>query len=104
MGKYLFDIGPAEGDKFLTAEQFVAALPQSRKLFKPKYFEFPQSLEDVGFEGRDAWKAMERKAYDYQFDDEFMDEADLKAYGAYFLYELNNSTKQFKVGTLVNIT
>lgn len=33
-----------------------------------------------------------------------MDEVDMKAYGAYFLYEMNNSTKQFKVGTLVNIT
>ena len=28
----------------------------------------------------------------------------MKAYGAYYLYELNNSTKQFKVGTLVNTT
>ena len=33
-----------------------------------------------------------------------MDDADMKAYGSYFLYEMNNSTKQFKVGTLVNVT
>ena len=28
----------------------------------------------------------------------------MKAYGSYYLYEMNNSTKQFKVGTLVNVT
>jgi len=33
-----------------------------------------------------------------------MDEVDLKAHGSYFLYELNNSTKQFKVATLINTT
>lgn len=33
-----------------------------------------------------------------------MDQADLQAYGAYYLYELNNSTKQFKVGTFINTT
>lgn len=33
-----------------------------------------------------------------------MDVADSQAYGSYFLYEMNNSTKQFKVGTLVNTT
>ena len=33
-----------------------------------------------------------------------MDDAEAKAFGAYYLYELNNSTKQFKVGTLVNLT
>jgi hypothetical protein len=33
-----------------------------------------------------------------------MEAAELKAYGSYFLYELNNSTKQFKVGTLINTT
>lgn len=33
-----------------------------------------------------------------------MDKADMQAYGAYFLYEMNNSTKQFKVGTLINTT
>ena len=31
-------------------------------------------------------------------------EAGMQAYGAYYLYEMNNSTKQFKVGTLVNTT
>ena len=39
-----------------------------------------------------------------QFDDNLMDEADVKAYAAYYLYEMNNSTNQFKVGTLVNTT
>ena len=33
-----------------------------------------------------------------------MDQVDGQAYGAYYLYEMNNSTKQFKVGTFVNIS
>lgn len=47
---------------------------------------------------------MEKDVYKAQFDDNLMDEADVKAYAAYYLYEMNNSTKQFKVGTLVNTT
>ena len=47
---------------------------------------------------------MEKDVYNYQFDDELMEDADMKAYGSYYLYEMNNSTKQFKVGTLVNVT
>ena len=50
-------------------------------------------MEDVGYQGRDAWKTMEKTAYSYQFDEEFMDEVDMESYGAYFLYEMNNSTK-----------
>lgn len=71
----------------------MAALPQSRRSFKPKYVEFSGTVEDVGYQGRDAWKTMEKTAYSYQFDEEFMDEVDMESYGAYFLYEMNNSTK-----------
>ena len=50
--------------------------------------------ENVGYQGRDAFKIMENQTYEYQFSDEFMDDgADMKAYGSYFLYEMNNSTK-----------
>ena len=57
------------GDQLLTAEHFIAALPQTRTAFKPEYFEFSELEEDVGYSGRDAWKIMERKTFDYQFDD-----------------------------------
>lgn len=37
---------------------------------------------------------MEKDVYNMQFNDDLMDEeADLKGFGAYYLYEMNNSTK-----------
>ena len=54
----------------------MAALPQSRTSFKPKYVEFSGTEEDKGYQGRDAWKTMEKTAYSYQFDEEYMDEGE----------------------------
>jgi len=36
---------------------------------------------------------MEKEVYKKQFSEELMDEAEAMAHGAYYLYELNNSTK-----------
>jgi hypothetical protein len=44
-----FDIGPMLGDKHFTSEQFVAALPQSRQAFIPKYREYSNTVEDTGY-------------------------------------------------------
>ena len=86
-------MGPRKFDQHLTAEQFVAALPNSRRAFTPKYLEYSNVDEDVGYQGRDVWKQMEKDAYELQFDEDLMDEVEHQAYGAYFLYEMNNSTK-----------
>jgi len=44
-----FDMGPRKFDQHLTAEQFVAALPNSRRAFMPKYLEYSNVDEDVGY-------------------------------------------------------
>ena len=93
-----------EPDEHLTAQEFVAALPESRRAFIPEYLMYNNTLDAQGYMGRDTWKAMEKDVYKAQFSDSKMDKADMQAYGAYFLYEMNNSTKQFKVGTLINTT
>lgn len=99
-----FKTEPALGDQLLTPELFVAALPQSKTAFVPHYLDYDTSFDNGGYQGRDLYKMMEKDVYRAQFDDALMEQAEMQAYGAYFLYELNNSTKQFKVGTLVNIT
>lgn len=68
------------------------------------YREYLNTVEYVGYQGRDAWKQFERDVFVLQNNNDLMEAAELKAYGSYFLYELNNSTKQFKVGTLINTT
>lgn len=60
-----------------------------------------------GYQGRDAYKDFKQDVYDAQFlevpPDSPLANTTL-AYGSYFLYEMNNSTKQFKVATFVNTT
>ena len=57
------------------------------------YREYSNTIEDVGYQGRDTWKKFEQDVYVLQNNEDFMDKAELKAHGSYFLYELNNSTK-----------
>ena len=49
----------------MTAEQFVAALPKSRDSFKAKYLDLDVTEENVGYQGRDAFKIMENQTYEY---------------------------------------
>lgn len=60
-----------------------------------------------GYQGRDAYKEFKRDVYSAQsyepdFDSPLYNTT--RAYGSYFLYEMNNSTKQFKIATFVNTT
>jgi hypothetical protein len=60
-----------------------------------------------GFKGRDAFKQLKKDVYDAQFYEPLEDSPmynTTRAYGSYFLYEMNNSTKQFKIATFVNMT
>ena len=54
---------PALGDQHLTSYEFVAALPNSRKSFVPWYLDYDTSEENVGYQGRDLWKEMEKDVY-----------------------------------------
>ena len=72
----LFTMDPKLGDQHLTAEQFVAALPQSREQFVPYYLDYDNTEDNVGYQGRDTWKQMEKDVYSLQFDDELMDQVD----------------------------
>ena len=47
----------------------------------------------MGYQGRDTWKLFEKDVYNLQFEEDYLEDADMAAYGSYFLYELNNSTK-----------
>ena len=106
----------------LTPQQFAAHLP-GNNTFHPIYIDmqsaFPpdeytallmeQGLQvndmRYGFQGRDAFKEFKHDVFDAQgfIPPDGSANASM-AYGAYFLYEMNNSTKQFKVATFINTT
>ena len=64
--------------------------------------------EDPGYQGRDVFKQIQDDAYEAQNADietlgeQF--EGTIPSYGSYFLYEMNNSTKTFKIASFVNMT
>ena len=64
--------------------------------------------DDPGYQGRDVYKQIQTDTYeaqDYDIEtlgDQFKDT--VPSYGSYFLYEMNNSTKTFKIASFVNMT
>jgi hypothetical protein len=84
----------------ITPEQFVEALhPQGA--FKPVYKDYLPTRggeRRAGYHGRDIYMDFQEDVYNHQ------NITGEPSFGSYFLYEMNNDTKQFKVGTFANLT
>lgn len=82
----------------ITPQQFMQHL-EPKQSFKPIYKDYSEfSGYNSGYQGRDIWKQLLNDTYNHQ------EKTGEGSYGAYFLYEANNVTKQFKIASLVNVT